>query len=67
MQLRLFTVAVRTSALALPSTAAADVIDDFTITGNGVDITFSLPATTIAYVETPHSYWYETFPEIRNG
>jgi hypothetical protein len=33
------------SAFILPSAARADAIDDFVITGNGLDITFSLPAS----------------------
>lgn len=67
MRLNLFAVAALAAALGLPKFAAADVIDDFSIVGSGLDITFSLPATTLAYVTTPHSYWYTTFPEIRNG
>ena len=67
MRLNLFVVAVVAAALGLPKFAVADVIDDFSIVGTGLDITFSLPATTLAYVTTPHSYWYATFPEISNG
>lgn len=67
MRFRLVVLAAIVNAFVLSRVAAADVIDDFTIVGNGLEITFSLPATTLAYVQTPHSYWYETFPEIVNG
>jgi hypothetical protein len=33
------------SAFILPSAARADAIDDFIVTGNGLDVTFSLPAS----------------------
>src|SRR5438270_7864516 len=67
MRFKLLAFVSLAATLGLPTMAAADVIYDFTIVGNGVDITFSLPSTTLAYVTTPHSYWYETFPEISNG
>jgi hypothetical protein len=67
MRWKLFAVAGLIGSLWLPTTATAAVIDDFMIVGNGMDITFSLPATNLAYVTTPHSYWYMTFPEISNG
>lgn len=67
MRLNLFGAVALASALAAPRTAAADVIDDFTIVGNGVDITFSLPATNVVDVLQSYNHWYATFPEISNG
>jgi PEP-CTERM motif len=40
-----FPVTLLASALVLPLTAYADTIDNFVITGNGLDVTFSLPAS----------------------
>jgi PEP-CTERM motif len=40
-----FPLTLLASALVLPLTAHADTIDDFVITGNGLDVTFSLPAS----------------------
>jgi len=41
------TLALLPSAFTLPLTAHADTIDDFTLTGNGETVTFSLPATGV--------------------
>ena len=67
MRLRLPGIAVLATVLMLPSIAAADVMDDFSVVGNGVDITFSLPATNVVDVPLSYNYWYATFPEIKNG
>lgn len=40
-----FPVTLLASALVLPLTAHADTIDNFVLTGNGLDVTFSLPAS----------------------
>jgi hypothetical protein len=40
-----FPLTLLVSALVLPHTAHADTIDNFVLTGNGLDLTFSLPAS----------------------
>jgi hypothetical protein len=40
-----FPLALLASAFVLPLAAHADAVDDFVLTGNGLDITFSLPAS----------------------
>ena len=35
------------ASFALPAIAHADAVDDFTVTGHGLDLTFSLPATPV--------------------
>jgi hypothetical protein len=45
MRTIVFPLVLLASAFTLPSTARADAIDDFVLTGNGLDITFSLPAS----------------------
>ncbi|MBB5342696.1 hypothetical protein [Tunturibacter empetritectus] len=40
-----FPLVLLASALVQPLTARADAIDNFVLTGNGLDITFSLPAS----------------------
>lgn len=67
MRLNLFAAVLLVFALAVPRIAAADVIDDFTIVGNGLDITFSLPATTTVEVHADDNYYVFSFTEIRNG
>jgi hypothetical protein len=46
MRKALFTLALLTSAFTLSHTAHADTLDDFTLTGQGHTITYSLPATS---------------------
>lgn len=46
MRKALFSLAVLASAFIVPLTAHADVIDDFTLAGQGHTITYSLPATS---------------------
>ena len=45
MRKNVFPFALLVAAFVLPLAAHADTIDDFVLTGNGLDITFSLPAS----------------------
>ena len=45
MRTFVFPVTLLASALVLSLTAHADTIDNFVLTGNGLDVTFSLPAS----------------------
>jgi hypothetical protein len=53
MRKALFSLAVLASAFIVPLTAHADIIDDFTLAGQGHTITYSLPATS-AFPDVPH-------------
>lgn len=56
----LFVALALLSAAALPLTAAADPVDNFTLTGNGNTFTWSLPANE-TYPDLPH-LGYIVFP-----
>jgi hypothetical protein len=56
MRKALFTLALLSSALTLPTTAHADTIDDFTLVGQGHTITYALPSSAIV-MNHPHAVW----------
>ena len=66
MSKALFTILL-TSALVLPLTAHADTLDDFTLTGDGHTITYSLPATS-AFPDFSHfNSFTESAPTTIDG
>jgi hypothetical protein len=67
MSKALFTVALLTSALTLPLTAHADTIDDFSITGGGHTITYSLPATSSFPDFSLFNFFEENAPATIDG
>jgi hypothetical protein len=63
----LFTLPLIASALTIPLTAHADTIDDFTLSGQGHTLTYSLPSTT-TFPEHPHiNSFNESSPAAVDG
>ena len=48
---------VAVTALAVPAVAHADIVD-FSTTGHGLDLTFSLPSSPTPVGKAPHEYFY---------
>ncbi len=46
------------ATFALPAVAHADAVDDFTVTGHGLDLTFSLPATPVVGTNYSKGFYF---------
>jgi len=67
MSRSLFTLAIFTSASFLPLAAHADLIDDFTLTGDSTTITYSLPGT-VTFPNFPlFNFFSQSAPTTING
>jgi hypothetical protein len=67
MRKSLFLLALFASALILPLTAHADTIDDFSITGGGHTITYSLPGTISSPNYSLFTSFYQSAPTTIDG
>lgn len=49
---------VTLAALAIPTTARADAMDDFSVTGHGLTLDFTLPSNPTPDGKSPHQFFY---------
>ena len=49
---------VTTALLALPVVAHADAVDEFTVTGHGLDLTFSLPSSPVVGSDSLKGFYF---------